>query len=178
MKPTFIFKMGMSAPLSFVDQIQLMVAILIDEVTARELIRVPTRRLLHVGPSEDLKESRERFSSKLETISLCSEIGEFPPPLAHADSAANHFDISFMCFLVAAAFFHSNANFSTSIFIRRKSTAIKNENAMHICNFSLCNNRESRALQFFYYFRGLKSRVINSADNLLMSSNWRRGYQR
>lgn len=56
---TFIFEMGMSAPLAFVDQIQFMVAILIDEITARKLIRVLAYWLLHVGPAENLKEESE-----------------------------------------------------------------------------------------------------------------------
>jgi hypothetical protein len=45
----------MSAPLAFVDQIQFMVAILIDEITARELIRVLAYWLLHIGPAENLE---------------------------------------------------------------------------------------------------------------------------
>jgi hypothetical protein len=50
----------MSAPLAFVDQIQFMVAILIDEITARKLIRVPTYRLLHIGPAKNLKAEKRK----------------------------------------------------------------------------------------------------------------------
>lgn len=51
---TFIFEMRARPPFAFINQIQFMVSILIDEVTASELIRVLAYRLLHVSPSENL----------------------------------------------------------------------------------------------------------------------------
>lgn len=51
---TFILKVRIRPPFAFVNQIQLMVSILIDEVTASEFIRVLAYWLLHIRPSENL----------------------------------------------------------------------------------------------------------------------------
>lgn len=53
-KTTFIFEMRMRAPFAFVDQIQFMVAILIDEITTRKLIRVVTYWFFDISPSKYL----------------------------------------------------------------------------------------------------------------------------
>lgn len=47
--------MGVRAPLALINQIKLMVAVSIDEVTARELIGVVAYWLLHISPAKNLK---------------------------------------------------------------------------------------------------------------------------
>lgn len=54
LNPTFIFEVRLRTPLASINQIELVVAVPIDKVSARKFIRVLTYRFFNIGPSKYL----------------------------------------------------------------------------------------------------------------------------